>query len=642
MKYGFMKAAAVSPKVYTAEPEKNRDEIIRTAAEAAAAGAKLIVYPELALTGYTCGDLFRQDLLLDAAMACLCEIEDATEDLDALLVIGTPWKYGHRLYDAAAVLNRGELLGVVPKSVLSDLEGLEEHRYFAEAPVETGMIAFIRSDGAMEEAPFGRDLLFACPGQPELLAAVEIGSEAFGPLAPALDHTIAGATVMLNCGCGRELVGSNEARVEQIECQSARLKCAYVFAGCGFGESTTDYVYGGQKVIAADGDILEKGCARKAEILTAVFDVQQLASERRRTCFPEADEGYSVVEFQLEETAILPEKVNAAPFIPKDPEKRRKRLAKILDLQARGLSSRLEKIGCKRVIIGISGGLDSTLALLVAGRSMDILGLPRENILAVTMPCFGTTDRTYQNACIMSKALGTELREINIKESVRMHFTDIGHDESVRNAAYENAQARERTQILMDLANDLGGIVVGTGDLSELALGWATYNGDHMSMYAVNADVTKTLVRQLVAYYAAECGDEVLKASLLDVLDTPVSPELLPPSEGQIAQKTEDLVGPYELHDFFLYYMLRYGFPPEKLFVLAKAAFDGTYSEKVILHWLKTFTRRFFSQQYKRSCLCDGPAVGTVGISPRGGLFMPSDVSASLWLGQIEEMEANL
>ena len=494
-----------------------------------------------------------------------------------------------------------------------------------------------------EEVPVGTNLLFTCEDVPELCVAAEICEDLWVPNPPSVQHALAGATVLCNLSASDEMVGKGGYRRSLVSGQSARLVCAYLYATAGEGESTTDLVFGGQNLIAENGTVLAESATFENEINAATIDVQRLASERRRmSTFPAAQtEGYRVVPFnlQVEETQLV-RMFDADPFVPADRAQLSARCEEILNIQALGLKKRLAHTHAKTAVVGISGGLDSTLALLVTARAFDMLGLPRRGIVAVTMPGFGTTDRTYNNAVAMIKSLGATFKEVSIAPAVMQHFVDIGHDASVHDVTYENSQARERTQILMDIANQANGFVIGTGDLSELALGWATYNGDHMSMYAVNASVPKTLVRHLVRHYADTCGDEALAGVLCDVLDTPVSPELLPPEDGAISQKTEDLVGPYELHDFFLYQMLRLGFAPGKIYRVAKLAFAGRYSNETILKWLRTFYWRFFSQQFKRSCLPDGPKVGSVAVSPRGDLRMPSDACATAWIKEVEALEA--
>ena len=492
-----------------------------------------------------------------------------------------------------------------------------------------------------KEVPFGMNLLFQCAEMPRLKVAAELCEDLWTPNPPSVAHALAGATVIVNLSASDEMVGKDSYRRSLVSAQSARLICGYIYATAGEGESTTDLVFGGQHLIAENGTILAEAKRFENQIVCADLDVDRLTSERRRmTTYPEQrTDGYQVVKFSLtiEETKLI-RYFDPRPFVPSDKHNRDQRCDEILNIQAMGLKKRLAHTHCQSAVIGISGGLDSTLALLVTARAFDLLGLPRNQILSVTMPCFGTTDRTYQNACELTRCLGATLKEVDIKEAVNLHFRDIGQDPEKHDVTYENGQARERTQILMDLANQSGGMVIGTGDLSELALGWATYNGDHMSMYAVNASVPKTLVRHLVQYYADTCGEKALSDILLDVLDTPVSPELLPPKDGVISQKTEDLVGPYELHDFFLYYMLRVTYEPLKIYRVAKLAFAGVYDDATILKWLKTFYWRFFAQQFKRSCLPDGPKVGSVAVSPRGDLRMPSDACVKLWREELDQL----
>ena len=477
---------------------------------------------------------------------------------------------------------------------------------------------------------------------PHLTVAAEICEDLWAPEPPSVRHALAGATVIVNLSASDEMVGKDSYRRNLVATQSARLVCGYLYSTAGEGESSQDLVFGGQNLIAENGVMLAEARRFHNETVCTELDVDRLVSERRRmTTYPaQKDSGYRRISFSLRmEETVLTRFVDPQPFVPSDKRNRELRCDEILNIQAMGLKKRLEHTHCRSAVIGISGGLDSTLALLVTVRAFDMLGLPRGQILSVTMPCFGTTDRTYQNACQLTRCLGATLKEVDIKEAVTIHFRDIGQNMENHDVTYENGQARERTQILMDLANQTGGMVIGTGDLSELALGWATYNGDHMSMYAVNSSVPKTLVRHLVRYYADTCGEEKLERILLDILDTPVSPELLPPKDGVISQKTEDLVGPYELHDFFLYYMMRVTYEPKKLYRVAKYAFQGQYEEEVILKWLKTFYRRFFAQQFKRSCLPDGPKVGSVAVSPRGDLRMPSDACVRIWLEELEELE---
>ncbi|MCI8374778.1 MAG: NAD(+) synthase [Lachnospiraceae bacterium] len=641
MKHGFVKTAAITPKIRVAQPEFNGTEIIRLAKEAAGNGAKLIVFPELCITGYTCGDLFLQQTLIRQARETLFVIADATKDLDALIFVGLPWEKQGKLYNVAAVLNRGEILGMVPKTNLPNYGEFYELRHFAPGNREAEYVWLGRGTEGEEYVLFGTDMVFACAELPELVVAAEICEDLWVPKAPGVRHALTGATVIVNCSASDETIGKSRYRQELIGSQSARLVCGYVYANAGEGESTQDLVFGGENLIAENGTILGRSRRFQNGITYGDIDVHRLAGERRRmnTFLVENDDTYTEVGFHLtQEDTKLMRRMDPHPFVPEDKTDRELRCEEILSIQAMGLKKRLEHTGCWSAVVGISGGLDSTLALLVTAKAFDLLSLPREQIIGVTMPCFGTTGRTYDNACKLIKKLGATFREVDIRESVNAHFWDIGQDPENHDITYENAQARERTQVLMGIANQTGGLVVGTGDMSELALGWATYNGDHMSMYGVNAGVPKTLVRHLVRYYADACGDKELSEVLLDVLDTPVSPELLPPKDGGISQKTEDLVGPYELHDFFLYYVLRFGFSPSKIYRLARLAFEGTYEDAVILKWLRTFYKRFFAQQFKRSCLPDGPKVGSVAVSPRGDLRMPSDACGDIWLKELEEL----
>lgn len=637
MKHGFIRVAAATPEVKVADPEFNRLQICRQIQEGIEKKAKLMVFPELCLTAYTCGDLFGQDALLREAKRQLKEILKATEGRDALIFLGMPWERGGKLYNTAVAIQNGKLLGIVPKTNLPNYSEFYERRYF-----EPGNEIPVNVSWEGEEVPMGSNLLFACKDMPELVVAAEICEDAWIPCPPSIRHATAGATVIVNCSASDETTGKESYRRSLITGHSASLVCGYVYANAGEGESTQDLVFGGQNLIAENGNLLKESRRFENQVIYAELDLERLLHERRRmTTFGPADDSrYRVISFSMKKEALTLERfIDPRPFVPDDSAQRMKRCEEILSIQAMGLKKRLAHTGCQDVVLGISGGLDSTLALLVTVRAFDLLKLPRNRIHAITMPCFGTTDRTYHNACLLTQKLGAELTEVDIKEAVTVHFRDIGQDRNKHDVTYENSQARERTQILMDMANRLGGMVIGTGDMSELALGWATYNGDHMSMYGVNASVPKTLVRHLVRYYADTCNEEELKAVLLDVLDTPVSPELLPPEDGRIAQKTEDLVGPYELHDFFLYYILRFGTRPQKIYRLALSAFEGHYDGETILKWLKVFYRRFFNQQFKRSCLPDGPKVGSVAVSPRGDLRMPSDAVSRLWLKELEQLE---
>lgn len=638
MRYGFVKTAAAAPKVKVADTRHNAQEIISLMKEMWNQGARIIVFPELCITGYTCGDLFLQELLLTEAQEALKQIVDASKGMDGLFFVGLPMEVKGKLYNVAAAFSDGELLGLVPKTHIPNYNEFYEARHFAKAPADYTFIDWQQE----EPVPFGTNLLFTCADMPQLVVAAEVCEDVWAVNPPSNRHVLQGATVIVNLSASDELTGKDSYRRDLLRMQSARLVSGYVYASAGEGESTSDLVFGGHHLICENGALLKESKRFTNETIYGDIDVERLIGERRRisTFVTEEDTlDYLTVEYSMRPTETeLHRFVDKAPFVPSVQEERAKRCEEIFTIQAMGLKKRLEHTNCKSIVIGISGGLDSTLALLVSAKAADYLGLERSCITAVTMPGFGTTDRTYTNACELTRRLGAKLREVSIKAAVTQHFEDIGHDISVHDVTYENAQARERTQILMDMANRTGGMVVGTGDMSELALGWATYNGDHMSMYGVNGSVPKTLVRHLVRYYADTCGDEKLSEILLDVLDTPVSPELLPPKDGEIAQKTEDLVGPYELHDFYLYYVLRFGFAPDKIYCLAKNAFAGEYDDATILKWLKTFYRRFFMQQFKRSCLPDGPKVGTVAVSPRGDLRMPSDACSRIWLDCLEKL----
>lgn len=637
MKDGFITVATATPQVAVADCEANAQAILACINEMAAAHAKVMVLPELCITGYTCSDLFWQTKLLDEAEAALSVIVEGSRQVDALIAVGMPLRVAGKLLNVAAILCRGKVLGFVPKVNLPAYNEFYETRHFTSGSADMGTVQF-----GGEEIPVGTNLLFSCENVVDLCVAAEICEDLWVPNPPSVQHALAGASVICNLSASDEMVGKGSYRRDLVAGQSARLVCAYLYATAGEGESTTDLVFGGQNLIAENGTVLAESTTFENEINVATIDVQRLASERRRmSTFPAAEsKEYREISFALaEEETKLARFFDADPFVPSNADQLSDRCEEILNIQALGLKKRLAHTHAKSAVVGISGGLDSTLALLVTARAFDMLGLPRKGIVAVTMPGFGTTDRTYNNAVAMIKSLGATFKEVPIAKAVMQHFADIGHDASIHDVTYENSQARERTQILMDIANQANGFVIGTGDLSELALGWATYNGDHMSMYAVNASVPKTLVRHLVRHYADTSADEVLAGVLYDVLDTPVSPELLPPEDGAISQKTEDLVGPYELHDFFLYQMLRMCFPPAKIYRVAKEAFAGRYSNETILKWLRTFYWRFFSQQFKRSCLPDGPKVGSVAVSPRGDLRMPSDACVSAWIKEVETLQ---
>lgn len=634
---GFIRAAAATPDIRVADVQYNKENICRCIEEGVRRRAGIMVFPELCLTAYTCGDLFLQKALLDQAREALREIVDFTRNKNILVFVGLPWEVSGQLYNTAAAICDGRLLGVVPKTHIPNYSEFYEARHFHPGVRETVTVDFYGS-----QVPMGSRLLFRCADLPELTVGAEICEDVWVPCPPSTEHAMAGATVIVNCSASDETIGKAEYRKSLILGQSARLVCGYVYANAGEGESTQDLVFGGQNVISENGTCLAESKRFENQIVYGDLDLERIVAERRRiTAYPvQGAENYRIVDYSCKpDKLILERRIDPAPFVPGDTKERSKRCEEILSIQAMGLKKRLSHTGCTHAVIGISGGLDSTLALLVTARAFDLLQIPRSQILCVTMPCFGTTDRTYRNACLMTQKLGATLREIDLKEAVLVHFKDIGQSPDQHDVVYENSQARERTQVLMDLANQCGGMVIGTGDMSELALGWATYNGDHMSMYGVNVSIPKTLVRHLVRYCADTSCEDALKQVLIDVLDTPVSPELLPPENGAISQKTEDLVGPYELHDFFLYYVMRYGFCPSKIYRLAALAFGNVYDPAVILRWLKVFYKRFFSQQFKRSCLPDGPKVGSVAVSPRGDLRMPSDACAALWLKELETLE---
>ena len=634
MKNGFVKVAAATPDIRVADVEFNTQNIINAMEEAQKNGAKILVFPELCVTGYTCSDLFDHSVLLKASRKALLEIAENTNDKDMLVFVGAPLEVNGKLYNVAAAMNQGEIIGFTTKTFLPNYGEFYEMRQFTPGPQTVREITF---EG--KKIPFGPQILFQAEGMEELVVAAEICEDVWSPVPPSIQAALEGATVIVNCSASDETIGKDPYRRALISGQSARLISGYIYANAGEGESTTDLVFGGHNIIAENGTILKESSRYVNEIIYSELDLQRITGERRKnTTFQPLDEETLVrVPFTIEETkTFLTRTFPKKPFVPSDEQTRAQRCEEILTIQAMGLKKRLAHTNARTAVVGISGGLDSTLALLVTARAFDMLGRDKKDIIAVTMPCFGTTDRTYQNACEMSKKVGATLIEVPIADAVNVHFRDIGHDPEDHSVTYENCQARERTQVLMDIANKTWGMVIGTGDLSELALGWATYNGDHMSMYGVNASVPKTLVRHLVKYAADDTTDEALKNVLYDVLDTPVSPELLPPKDGDIAQKTEDLVGPYELHDFFLYFMLRFGYEPSKIFRIACMTFDGEYDKETIFKWLETFCRRFFSQQFKRSCLPDGPKIGTVALSPRGDWRMPSDACVAVWMKDLE------
>ncbi|HIS94132.1 MAG TPA: NAD(+) synthase [Candidatus Alectryocaccomicrobium excrementavium] len=633
---GFVRIAAGTPQVFLADTQKNARAIIEMMRAADARRAKLLVLPEMCLTGYSVGDLVLKDTLLRGALNALEELCRASEALDVVTVAGLPLAVGNRLFNCAAVIHKGRVLGAVPKTHLPNYAEYYELRHFAPGPAQAENIVL---NG--ESVPFGADLLFRCINMPEFCLGIEICEDLWVPNPPGVAHALAGATVIANPSASNELVGKADYRRLLLESQSARLVCGYVYADAGQGESSMDSVFAGHDLIYENGERLAESRWENGLIFADV-DAAYLASERRRmNAFREAAQPHREIPFALHMEALdLSRAVAPLPFVPQNAAEREQRCEQILRIQAGGLARRMAHAHAKCAVIGVSGGLDSTLALIVAARAARLAGLGEGSVVAVTMPCFGTTERTHANALKLAEGLGAQLIEVNIAESTLTHLRDIGHSPDDHDVTYENAQARERTQVLMDIANQRGGLVVGTGDLSELALGWATYNGDHMSMYGVNASIPKTLIRHLVRYVADAAENPLLREALLDVLDTPVSPELLPPVDGVIAQRTEDIVGPYELHDFMLYHIVRRGESPKKALRLAKIAFAGQYDDETILRWEKTFLRRFFQQQFKRSCLPDGPKVGSVSLSPRADWRMPSDAFSALWDADLENGQA--
>ncbi len=643
MKHGFIKVAAAVPNITVADCSANLCEILRIWKNADSACVRLLVFPELSLTGATCSDLFHSGTLLRAAEQALASFLKETASSPMISIIGFPSIVNDKIYNSAVICQKGQILGVVPKTVLSSYGECADSRYFSSYIDDNTEITLCGMT-----APFGTKMIFASLDMPEFRFGVEIGSDftAPSPMSSALCE--AGALIIANLSASAQTVGSDDYRRLLVRAHSARYMCGYIYANSGNGESTTDLVFGGHSMIAESGNMLlelppfsEPECS----FISTDIDLEKLTNERRKTTsfISSNAKGISKIGFSMPlNNTNLSRYIDPHPFIPSDPIELARRCDMILDIQSRGLATRIIRAYAKKCVIGISGGLDSCLAILVAARALDLLKRPRTDIIGVTMPCFGTTKRTRSNAEILCEELGVELRCVDISESVRLHFRDIGHDESNRNVVYENCQARERTQVIMDIANEENGLVVGTGDLSELALGWATYNGDHMSMYGVNSGIPKTLIRHVVAFCAdnAEKNKKPQLASVLrDILDTPVSPELLPAdNDGEIAQKTEDLVGPYELHDFYLYYALRLSYAPDKLYRIARIAFSGVYTDEEILKWLKNFIRRFFNQQFKRSCLPDGPKIGSVGVSPRGDLRIPSDASSYEWQRIADEL----
>lgn len=637
MNHGFVKIASAIPTLKVADCKYNVQEIESLVALAQGKSIEIICFPELSITGYTCGDLFAQQLLLDEAEMALIELMNFSRSLDIIIIIGTPVVYQNALLNCAAVIQKGKILGLVPKTYIPNHHEFSEQRWFKSGnSVPEGNVLICG-----QQVRIGKNTLFHTPN---CSFAIELGEDAWAAIPPSSQHALAGADIIFNLSADSESVGKYDYLKSLLIQQSARCLAGYVYAGCGFGESTQDLVFGGKGFIIENGALLAEAdrFMHKSSFIVSEIDVERLQSDRRtNTTFSCSATSTVPCEYKHIDTELfsseeleLTRSVNPHPFIPTS-SVRSEQCEEIFTIQAEGLAKRIVHTHTQTAIIGISGGLDSTLALLVCVRAFDKLGLSRKNIVGVTMPGFGTTDRTYTNALNLMKLLGITMREISIKEACLQHFKDLGIDSNKHDVTYENSQARERTQILMDVANQMNGMVIGTGDLSELALGWATYNGDHMSMYGVNASIPKTLVKYLVTWASENMSEHSVRDILLDIVDTPISPELLPATaEGEIAQRTEDKVGPYELHDFFIYYMLRYGFRPSKIFFLAKTAFKGMYDEDIIKMWLTTFYRRFFAQQFKRSCLPDGPKVGSCGLSPRGDWHMPSDASSTLWLAE--------
>jgi len=638
MKDGFISVACGAPALRLGDCNFNAEQTFTMMRKAEKAGVRVLVLPELGLTGYTCGDLFYQDALLRGAEDALATVLEATRNLEVVTAVGLPVRVNNRLYNCAAIIQKGVILGLVPKTHIPNYGEFYEKRQFSPAPEQDGPnVAWLCGD----YVSFGAGQLFRCREVPELTLGFEICEDLWVPESPSVAMAQAGATIIGNLSASNEVLGKDAYRRQLVTMQSAKLLCGYVYASAGEGESTSDVVFGAHQMIAENGALLAEQ-RFEGGLLISEIDVQRLSYERRRTQILKIEgTGAVTADFSLTPSPTkLTRYVAPQPFVPEGREDRDARCREILLIASLGLKHRLEHTGAKTAVVGLSGGLDSTLAVLITGLAMKMLDRPMTDIVAVTMPCFGTTDRTKNNAVVLAERMGATLKTVDISHSVRSHFKDIGHDMDDHSVTFENGQARERTQVLMDIANQTGGLVIGTGDLSELALGWCTYNGDHMSMYAVNCSIPKTLVRHLVAYLARDNAekDAELKDVLEDILDTPVSPELLPAVQGEIAQKTEDLVGPYELHDFFLYYAVRWGFSPGKVFRLAEYALGGQYSRDVILKWLKIFYRRFFSQQFKRNCLPDGPKVGSVALSPRGDWRMPSDAQAKLWLDELETL----
>ncbi len=666
MKYGFLRVALASPSLKVADTLYNTKEIISVLKEADKKDVRLLVFPELTITGYTCQDLFLQDSILKASVKALEEIADESKNLDLMAIVGLPFEKDSCLYNTAAFIYQGQVLALIPKSYIPNYGEFYEQRWFT--PYQENNVDFTAISPTLGEVPFGTNIILEDENDPHIKIACEICEDAWVPLSPASIHSLNGATIIANLSASNEIVGKADYRKSLISSLSAKSINAYLYANASHDESSQDLIFSGHSLICQNGQILaeKEPFENEKALLIHDIDLQLIEAERIKTKSFAANatkfkkNNYTRVFFSFEENKLdflkddgLIYEIQKHPFVPSQNTERAKRCHAVIEMQAEGLAKRLRHINGKSAVIGLSGGLDSTLALLVTSLAFDKCGIPRENILSVTMPCFGTTERTYKNALCLAKEIGSTLKEVNIKKAVLQHFEDIGQDQNIHDVTYENSQARERTQVLMDLANKNNGLVIGTGDLSELALGWCTYNGDHMSMYAVNSSIPKSLVRHLVSYFCDEAkanGKNELHDVLDDILKTPVSPELIPPEDGKISQKTEEIVGPYELHDFILYYVLRRGFSPEKIYYLACKAFLGEkaegsesiYTKEIIFKWLKSFYKRFFSQQFKRSCMPDGAKVGSVNLSPRGDWRMPSDASVALYMKELDDLERKI
>lgn len=640
MDFGFVRVAAAVPRIKVADCEYNTNNIINIIKKAETKGIEIIVFPELSITAYTCGDLFRQKLLLEEAEMQLLRMLEETKCTDLTAIVGIPVRFDSQVFNCGVVIQGGKILGVVPKTYLPESNGFCEGRWFSSGRNALNCSVILCG----QWVPFGADLLFEAEDDKRFCFGIELCEDLWATIPPSSYLAAAGATFVFNLSASNELAGRYEYRKELIRQQSHKCLAGYILASSGVDESTTDLVFGGHSLIAESGNILKESerFLRNEQLIYTEIDIEKLVNDRRKNKIFWEDCGrksFRKVPFKLinEKISSITRKMNPHPFVPSDENRRNERLREIFSIQTAGLCKRFEHTGMKHAVIGVSGGLDSTLALLVTVKAFDLLEISRDNIIAITMPGFGTTGTTYTNALKLMKSLGTTIREINIKEACLQHFRDIGHDADIHDVTYENVQARERTQILMDIANKLNGLVIGTGDMSELALGWCTYNGDHMSMYSVNCGIPKTLMKFLVQWVGNNIVDDTTREVLDSILETPITPELLPPdNSGEINQKTEEIVGPYELHDFFLYHIVRYGAPPKKVLFLAKQAFKEKYTEETVKGWLKVFYGRFFSQQFKRSCLPDGPKVGAISFSPRGDWCMPSDAEARLWLKELE------